>query len=91
MVLSFVAREGFVWLTSWFFLQLGDLTQTKRNTHLLVFNLYSGVAMIALGYVRLFEAAAWLLLLRKANMYFNSFCCAGFEILTLCEGVWVLT
>ena len=45
-----------------FFAQLGDGSNSNRLTPVAVFGLSSGVAMVALGHVRLIAAAAWLLL-----------------------------
>ena len=47
---------------TFFVAQLGDNSTSVRLTPVAVFGLSSGVAMVALGYVRLIAAAAWLLL-----------------------------
>ena len=44
------------------FVQLGDGSTTQRNTPVAVAGLSSGVAMVALGGVRLFTTAAQLML-----------------------------
>ena len=48
--------------TVFVFAQVGDGTSTNRFTPVAVAGLSSGVAMVALGYVRLIAIAAWLLL-----------------------------
>jgi hypothetical protein len=45
-----------------FFAQLGDGSTSQRQTPVAVVGLSSGVAMVALGAVRLIAIAAWLLL-----------------------------
>ena len=49
-------------LTTYLLVQLGDGSTTQRGTPVAVAGLSSGVAMVALGYVRLIAIAAWLLL-----------------------------
>ncbi len=50
-----------LWLTTCVVVQLGDGTRTKRSTPVAVAGLSSGVAMVALGYVRLPAPAAQLM------------------------------
>ena len=49
----FVAGEMYVGLTTCFLVQLGDRTKISRSTPVAVVGLGSGVAMLALGWVRL--------------------------------------
>ena len=51
-----------VLLTTCLLVQLGDGSTTQRNTPVAVAGLSSGVAMVALGSVRLFATAALLML-----------------------------
>ncbi len=51
-----------VWLVTCLHVQLGDGSTTDRQTPVAVAVLSSGVAMVALGGVRLISTAAWLVL-----------------------------
>jgi hypothetical protein len=60
-----VVRTGLsfiIWLTTCVFVQLGDGSMTLRTTPVAVVGLSGGVAMVALGYVRLTAPAAQLML-----------------------------
>jgi hypothetical protein len=52
-----VMRGCIVWLTTFLYVQLGDGSTTQRVAPLAVAGLSSGVAVLALGGVRLFVAA----------------------------------
>ena len=61
----YVLRIGLsfmMWLTTCVFVQLGDGSTTHQSTPVAVAGLSSGVAMVALGYVRLPAPAAQLVL-----------------------------
>ncbi len=63
-VLRVCLRRGtfILWRMTCLHVQLGDSSTSQRSTPVAVAGLSSGVAMVALGLVRLISTAAWLML-----------------------------